>query len=104
MLPISVSDIIKLLDQLPVWKTVSALPKRVETLEARCAELERRLAVAEAAPASAPGQICSTCGVPAMRRMSQKPHPTFGVLGGKLEVWTCTACGEVDERTTKPGR
>jgi hypothetical protein len=36
MIPVSVSDILKLLDQIPIWKAVSGLPKRI-------AEIERRL-------------------------------------------------------------
>jgi hypothetical protein len=35
MIPISVSDILKILDQIPIWKALRELPKRVTELETR---------------------------------------------------------------------
>ena len=39
MLPISVSDAIKLLDEIPIWRAVAGLPKRV-ALERKVQALE----------------------------------------------------------------
>jgi hypothetical protein len=92
---ISVSDILKLLDQIPIWKTVSQLPKRVSALEERIAVLEAKLA----SRAVVPGQSCAACGEPALRRT--KRVPTTGVFAGMGvmdEEWTCSACGDVEVR------
>lgn len=40
---ISVSDILKILDQVPIWKTVKELPKRIDALEAENKELRAQL-------------------------------------------------------------
>lgn len=40
MIPISVSDVVKILEQIPIWKMLRDLPKRVIDLEARLKALE----------------------------------------------------------------
>lgn len=98
--PVSVSDILKILDQVPGWKTIRALPGRVEALEARIAALEAALEK----PAKAPGESCPTCGERALRRASSRPMGgELGQLGGRIETWACAECGATDERTKLPG-
>jgi hypothetical protein len=41
---ISVSDILKLLDQIPIWKAIFRLPKRVAELERIVGELQEKSA------------------------------------------------------------
>ncbi|PTX45612.1 hypothetical protein IQ03_04520 [Gemmobacter caeni] len=92
---ISVSDIVKILDQIPVWKTLKALPGRIEALERRVAELEG----AKLLPGKLPGEPCPACGMPGLRRTSSKVSSgPFGVLGARDEEWTCESCGEIDHR------
>lgn len=92
---VSVSDILKILDQVPIWKRLKAMPERIEALEARVAELESAIAD----PREQPGEPCPACGAPALRRTSSvRSSGPFGPLGAKDEVWTCSACGEKDER------
>ncbi|MEZ2410552.1 hypothetical protein AB6806_27525 [Bosea sp. RCC_152_1] len=96
---ISVSDILKILEQIPIWKTVSALPKRVAALEDQVVALKAKLDEANAAPAILPGEPCQACGQRAMRRTSRrKSAGVFGDVGAMDETWTCSACGEVEER------
>lgn len=96
---IGVSDILKILDQVPLWKTLKALPQRIETLETRVAELEK----AKSGPVKEPGEPCPSCGAHALRRTSTKrSEPPHGDLGFRDEVWTCTACGALDERVMTP--
>lgn len=98
---VSASDILKILDQVPWWKALRSAPERLDALEKRVADLEARLA----SPAPTPGQPCPACGQPALRRTGTKPMAgELGELGGKVEAWTCTNCGAVDERTVLPGR
>lgn len=51
----SVSDILKLLDQIPIWRSLKALPERVEALEQRISHLEAEL---ERRP---PPELCPLC-------------------------------------------
>ena len=94
-LPLSVSDILKLLEQIPIWKNVRTLPERLAQLEDRVSALE----AAAAEPARAPGQPCPSCGAYGLRRtkavMSRGP---FAAMGAKDEIWTCSECGQTDER------
>lgn len=92
---LNLSDILKLLDQLPIWKTLKAQPARIDALEERIAKLEQ----ASQRPARAPGQPCPECGAHALRRTESKPSAgPFGALGARDEVWTCAESGARDER------
>ncbi|MHB2265673.1 hypothetical protein [Aliihoeflea sp. PC F10.4] len=51
----TVSDILKVLDQIPVWKSLKALPGKLDALEKRVSELE-----AELARRPAP-EVCPLC-------------------------------------------
>lgn len=96
---ISVSDVLKLLDQLPVWKTIKLLPQRVDALEKENAVLKQRLDELLAEPNQAAGEVCKACGEPAVRRISSKPSSvSFGRLGARDEVWKCEACGDTETR------
>ncbi|WP_313534519.1 hypothetical protein [Haematobacter sp.] len=83
-LPISVSDILKILDQIPIWKTVRDLPARVAALEQRVAALEGRPTKAEHLT------ICATCGAPA-KVIAVKNHPKFAFAGIKMRTVECEA-------------
>jgi hypothetical protein len=91
---ISVSDILKILDQIPIWKKVSALPARIEALEKRVAELER-------AKPPATG-ICPLCQSP-VRVEKEVDDPIFGPLGGKRHHLRCTnpSCDYTGTRSIK---
>ena len=101
MIPFSVSDILKILDQIPIWKTVKELPAKVAALEERCATLERRLAAAEAEPARAPGEACKACGERQLRlKNREKAGGIWADMGVYRETWSCGACGFTEERET----
>lgn len=96
---ISVSDILKILDQVPVWKTLTALPKRLRDLEERVAKLEGR-------PAAKPADACPICGE-AMKVTASRPHPLWGSMAGiKEQTLTCTSpdCGHTDTREFDPAK
>lgn len=92
---LSVSDILKILDQVPVWKVLTKTPGRLDALEKRIAALEE----AKMLPGLSPGEPCPACGAHALRRTSsEKSKGPMADLGARDEVWTCASCGEKDVR------
>ncbi len=86
---ISVSDILKILDKAPIWKTLTQMPKRI-------AELEERVAALEGQPKQAQHlHICEICGKPA-KVTNVKPHPTFDFAGRKVRTITCEEGHAID--------
>ncbi|MBC7156375.1 MAG: hypothetical protein H5U20_02545 [Rhodobacteraceae bacterium] len=85
----------KILDQIPLWRRLRALPDRLAALEERVQALERL----SDDPPIAPGEACAGCGHRAMRRTSSTRSATpFGDLGARDEVWTCANCGATETR------
>lgn len=93
MIGFSVGDILKLLDQIPVWKTLATLPKQVRELEARIAALEGRQAK--------PSRACPICGSD-MKIESVEPDPTFAFAGVQRHNLACTACAHTEQRQVDP--
>ena len=91
---ISVSDAIKILDQVPIWKQIRELPKRIAALEQRVAELE-------SGPKKPTGKECAMCGAQ-MRVTAEHPHRQFAFSGRKVHELECE-CGHKTERDFKPG-
>ncbi len=79
---ISVSDILKILDQVPLWKALKEMPKRIDALEKRIAELEGTPKASEHL------HTCAQCGAPA-KVTSIRPHPMFDFAGRKVRTITC---------------
>lgn len=97
---ISVSDILKLLEQVPIWRSLVTLPKRLAELEARVAALESGGTAGRTAPGP---RDCPLCGA-VMVVTEEKNDPTFGPLGGKIHVMRCDGCESTVERAFEPGR
>jgi hypothetical protein len=94
---ISVSDILKLLEQVPGWKALSQLPKRLAALEDRVAALETK-AGRNTGPAALE---CPICGG-AMRVVAESAHVHFGSMGMKTHAMECS-CGHKTTRDYVPG-
>jgi hypothetical protein len=96
MIGVSVSDILKILDQVPVWKTLTALPKRLR-------DLEERMAALEATPPKKAGEPCPLCDEP-MKVTAVEEDPIFGVMGMKVHTLTCTGaeCSHTETRQIDP--
>ena len=100
MIPFSASDIIKLLEQLPIWKAVVGMPKRIAELEKRVAAMEETAANRSS---QAPGPSdCPICGT-VMKVVSEQPDPDFDFAGYKTHGLKCPECGNTANRQYKPG-
>jgi hypothetical protein len=97
---ISVSDILKILDQVPIWKALREMPKRMEALEQRIQQLERGAMTPPKKPMK--GRECSSCGKE-MALVSERKDPALGPVGIKLHKLKCPACGFESDRQFSPG-
>lgn len=93
---VSVSDIVKILDQVPIWRTLKALPGRIDALEKRVNDLESRPKQADHL------HTCELCGKPA-KVTDVREHPTFGVFGRKQRTITCED-GHAIDYDWEPGK
>ncbi|KQP02635.1 hypothetical protein ASF26_14495 [Methylobacterium sp. Leaf93] len=96
MIGVSVSDILKVLDQVPGWKAVMGLPKRLQ-------ELEDRVAALEGKPTAKAAEACPLCESP-MKVTRVEEHPVFGILGAKEHTLTCTGCTHTETRRVDPSK
>lgn len=84
-------DLLKALDRLPVWKRLTALPKEVDELKDRIAQLEAKLGPKQ-------GQECPQCGERSMKLIDSRPHPDFDFAGAKRDTLRCEDCGFQEDR------
>jgi endogenous inhibitor of DNA gyrase (YacG/DUF329 family) len=103
MIPFSVSDLIKLLDEIPLWKAVVGLPKRLGELERKVVDLESRLDDKEKVPPTPQARVCPICDS-SMKVTSERPHRTFGIMGLKTHSMSCPNCNHTTERDFDPGK
>ena len=81
-----ISDIQKALEEWSVWKRLSALPGRMDAIEARLAALESK-------PRKATGKECPSCGAYAYRVTQTAPLAGgLGELGAVRRTHTCEEC------------
>ena len=93
MVPLSVSDIVKLLEQIPGWKAVIGLPKRLAALEARVTALEKG---GPSRSGPRPDE-CPKCGA-TLTFVAERKDPTFGALGVVRHDMKCDACGHTTSK------
>ncbi|CAG9177668.1 hypothetical protein [Cupriavidus pampae] len=87
MLSFSVSDLVKLLEQLPVWKQVIGLVKEVEALKKRVEMLEK------SQTQTPKGDECPRCHGLSYKLERTEADPTFGDMGVQRRVYVCGSCG-----------
>jgi hypothetical protein len=102
VIPVSVSDILKVLDQIPIWKSVATLPRRLASLEDRIAALETAKPALPAAPAIDPAKACPMCGSE-MKVIAEHSHPIFHFAGLKTHQLKCPDCAFTTTRDFEPG-
>jgi hypothetical protein len=98
---LSVSEVLRLLNQMPIWRAVTALPKRIAEIEDRLMVLERG---SKAKAAEIPTALaCPTCDA-RMKVVAESPHPEFGFAGMKLHEVSCEGCNSISTRDFQPGK
>lgn len=103
MIPISVSDILKILDDIPIWKNIVVLPRRLAALEERIAALESAKLALPPARVIDPAKACPMCGTE-MKVTAEHGHSTFAFAGVKVHQMTCPDCGYKASRDFTPGK
>ena len=83
----SLSDLIKLLEQIPAWKKLSSMPGEIEALRRRVELLEQS---ANRVPR---GDECPKCHGLSYRLDRSERDPTFGALGVQRHFYRCDSCG-----------
>lgn len=96
MIGISVSDILKLLDQIPIWKQLKALPQQIADLQTRVAALEKQIVERPAA------ERCPMCETGILKTLKVTPHPVMGDVGLQERHLTCESCGHTEKRMYDP--
>jgi hypothetical protein len=102
LIPVSVSDLLKILDQIPIWKSLASLPRRLQALETRVAELEAKASLPIAPPID-PAKACPMCGAE-MKIVAETDHPTFHFAGVKVHQMSCPSCDYKVTRDFSPGK
>ena len=98
-LPVSVGDMLKLLDKIPEWVGLKRMQARIDALEAKVAALEAR----HGAAVNPAAHRCPQCQGP-LRFVSERPHPQFGVFGMKEHTLHCDTCGHDTTREFDPSK
>jgi hypothetical protein len=70
----------------------SGLHLKLQEAEEMIRGLEAELAAVNSGNLSV--YVCDHCGSPRLKRVGNRPHPTFGDLGTKEAVFSCTVCGK----------
>jgi hypothetical protein len=86
-------DILEALQTWPKWKRVESAPDRIDALEIRLEELERRLA-------RCPGDGCPKCGELTFRVV--RSYPDGNELGTIIREMKCEKCSYTESRTMIP--
>jgi hypothetical protein len=94
----TIGDIVGLLEKIPTWKRLKALPDQFEALQVRVAALEAEI---QKRP---PLEACPLCGSGNLKVTSVKPHPSFGPVGIQERVVKCDNpnCNHTEKRIHDP--
>ena len=97
MISVSLGDIVKALESVPVWKQVVGLIRRVDALEERVRTLES----GAAKPAA---NLCPICESGRLKVIAARPDRKFGALGVQQHDLKCDnpACAHSEQRLFDP--
>lgn len=83
----SISDLTKLLEQIPAWKRLISMPAEIEALR-------RRVELLEKSAGRTPGaDECPKCHGLSYGLAESIPDPMFGAMGVQRHLYRCKSCG-----------
>lgn len=82
----TISDILKVLDKIPIWGKLKTLPDIVEDLETRIKRIENKLE-------GKSGKLCPKCGSSNYTIAKSYPDPQFKFAGKNRIIYKCPDCG-----------
>jgi hypothetical protein len=82
-------DVAKVLERIPIWKRLQAVPGQVDELSQRIAELEEKLGD------TWPPDVCKFCGKRAVRMVHCGPP---NEKGKSRQDWLCSECNQNEIR------
>ena len=86
----TVSELLSLLEKIPLWKRIAHLPEEVDSLKQRITELEERL--------SGGGDACPCCSQLTYKLTHSEPDEKFGALGVSKRTYLCSNCGFTESK------
>jgi hypothetical protein len=94
----AIGDLVKLLDQIPIWRRINALPEQIEALQRRVQALEDEI---KKRPA---GERCPICEEGRLKVAKVEKHFQLGDLGIQMRTMKCDnpTCAHTEERIHDP--
>jgi hypothetical protein len=94
----AIGDIAALLEKIPIWKRLTALPAQFDALQARVVALESEIAKRPSL------ESCPICNSGNLRVTHVRAHPTLGAVGVQERTMKCDnpACGHTENRIHDP--
>ncbi len=83
---INVSDLLKILEKIPLWKQLKELPAKIEDFERRLSALEKNLETDDSV------KKCPKCGSKYFVLTDTKPNLHLGIVGVQDRQYTCEKC------------
>jgi hypothetical protein len=96
----AIGDIASILEKIPIWKRLTALPAEFEALKARIAALEEEV---QKRPSL---EQCAICNTGNSKVTGVRPHPQLGPVGVQERTLQCDnpACKHSEKRLYDPNK
>lgn len=94
----AIGDIASLLEKIPIWKRLKALPEQFDALQVRVAALENEIAKRPSL------EECPICGTGKLKVTHVGPHPRMGAVGLQERTLKCDnpSCAHTERRMHDP--
>ena len=86
------SELNSLLEKIPLWKRLQAMPKEIDELKARIVDLETAI------KGGGQEDACPKCHRRTFALSATEDDPTFGKLGIQRRVYVCSSCSHTEYR------